>query len=214
MYDFLLQQGFQAEQLLCCLRIEDKNQYFDEEIITFGDEEVFVDVGVFDATTSLLFSKKCNYKSIYLFEPNAEFYQVSLENLETNHVRDFNMVQKGAWNEEMVLKFGGEGISFGVDRNSNSDDYMEIPVTTLDSQLGDVAVTFIKMDIEGSEYQALQGASHVIRSNKPKLAISIYHKPEDLLQIQQFIKSLVPEYRFFLRHYQTDTMETVLYAVI
>ena len=71
----------------------------------------------------------------------------------------------------------------------------------------------IKMDIEGAELDALYGAKNTIRKYKPLLAICVYHKREDMLTIPQYIKSIVPEYRFFLRAYEKTATELVLYAV-
>ncbi|MFH1618985.1 MAG: FkbM family methyltransferase [bacterium] len=70
------------------------------------------------------------------------------------------------------------------------------------------------MDIEGAELDALKGAAETIKKNRPKLAICIYHKPSDLFEIPLFIKSLVPEYRFYLRQHQPISCDLVLYAVI
>ena len=60
-------------------------------------------------------------------------------------------------------------------------------------------VTFIKMDVEGAECEALRGAERQIRANKPKLAISLYHKTTDLLEIPKIIRSYIPEYKFYIR---------------
>lgn len=75
-------------------------------------------------------------------------------------------------------------------------------------------VTFIKMDIEGSEIPALNGAKNIILRDKPKLAICIYHKPDDLWKIPLMLKDWVPEYRMHLRHYGRRYYGTVLYAYI
>lgn len=76
-------------------------------------------------------------------------------------------------------------------------------------------VTTIKMDIEGSELEALKGARETIRRDKPKLAICIYHKTEDLWEIPLYIKSLIPEYRFYIRHHGPSGLyDSVLYAVM
>ena len=84
---------------------------------------------------------------------------------------------------------------------------------TLDEVFEDKSITFIKMDVEGAEYEALRGAEQTIRTQRPKLAISIYHKPEDILDLPQLLLSYQPEYRFYLRHYCIFNNETVLYAI-
>lgn len=75
------------------------------------------------------------------------------------------------------------------------------------------APTFIKMDIEGAEKEALIGAEQIIRCHKPKLAICVYHKPEDIYVLPELINSFREDYRFYLRHYSNTIYETVLYAV-
>jgi hypothetical protein len=71
------------------------------------------------------------------------------------------------------------------------------------------------MDIEGSEIEALKGAADTIRTKKPRLAISVYHKPEDIIEIPAFLKELTPDYKFYLRHdCLVNLTETILYAVL
>lgn len=95
------------------------------------------------------------------------------------------------------------------------DGSIDIPVMPIDSAV-DAAerVTMIKMDVEGAELESLKGARETILRNKPKLAICIYHEPKDLTEIPLYIKSLVPEYKLFVRHHSNYFGETVLYAII
>ena len=76
------------------------------------------------------------------------------------------------------------------------------------------SVSLIKMDIEGREMKALAGAKTLITTYKPKLAICIYHKYEDLWEIPEYIHSLVPEYKFYIRHHGPFYTDTVLYATV
>jgi hypothetical protein len=64
------------------------------------------------------------------------------------------------------------------------------------------------------ELEALKGAEKTIRRYKPKLAICLYHRREDFIEIPLFIKELVPEYKFFMRHYSDYAYDTILYAVM
>ncbi len=73
-------------------------------------------------------------------------------------------------------------------------------------------ITFIKMDIEGAEIEALKGAEQTIQTQKPKLAICIYHRDSHLYEIPLMIKKMVPEYRFWIRHHSDTASETVVCA--
>ena len=73
--------------------------------------------------------------------------------------------------------------------------------------------TFIKMDIEGAELEALRGAQNIIKSNKPKLAICIYHSDQDMIDIIEYIHKLQPDYKIYLRHHSLYEAETVIYCI-
>ncbi len=95
----------------------------------------------------------------------------------------------------------------------NSDDTVELSCVSLDSTLLGSDVNFIKMDIEGSEIEALQGAKYLIKKNKPVLAICLYHKPDDLWEIPILINRIYNGYDMYLRVHGDMCLETVLYCI-
>ncbi|MBQ4363823.1 MAG: FkbM family methyltransferase [Oscillospiraceae bacterium] len=101
------------------------------------------------------------------------------------------------------------GSTFSDDGNGDLTD-----VKKLDDILKDEKPTLIKMDIEGAELDTLIGAENTIRKYKPKLAVCIYHKIEDIITIPKYLHSLVPEYKFRVRQHSCSMLETVLYAEI
>lgn len=183
-------------------------QYFEKGLVQFGDEEVFVDGGGFTGDTFCVFEQLCpKYKKYYLCEPDPINFQKAQENLP--HDSRLQLVNKGLYNKQATLFFQAfaSGVS-SVSANGTSS----IEVTTIDQLVKGEKPTFIKMDIEGSEYQAMLGARASIQAYKPKLAISIYHKPEDILLLPSLIKSFDPSYRLYLRHYSNSYTETICYA--
>lgn len=68
------------------------------------------------------------------------------------------------------------------------------------------------MDIEGAELNALKGGEKLIRKYKPKLAICVYHKPEDIFELPQYLLQLNPDYKFWIRKYGQFYTDMVLYA--
>lgn len=185
-------------------------QYFDPGILRPCGNEIFVDGGSLDGGDSLKFMNWCKgkYQAVYAFEPDGENYQKLSRFAEC--YQKMQVFREGLWSGEKVLRF-----SSGQTANSRVSDSGDtvVPVTSLDSRLGGEPVTFIKMDIEGSETEALSGAVGIIREYKPKLAICVYHKPEDILDIPLKILELCPDYKLYLRHYSYVDTETVLYAV-
>ena len=108
---------------------------------------------------------------------------------------------------------GVQTCALPISSSTNTNDSKNrVSITTIDEEVKD-NVTFIKMDIEGMELEALKGAEETIRRCKPKLAICAYHKKEDLIEIPQYIKSIRPDYKLYLRAHEPTLSELVLYAI-
>ncbi len=186
-----------------------KTEYFDE-VLKFDEKEVFVDAGCCDCANSLDFIKRCpSYEKIYAFEPDKASYEVCTEVIHREKLRDYTLYNCGLWNKKDTASFGGSGCP-----HIDSDGEQTINLESLDELIGKNKVTFIKMDIEGAELKALIGAKEVIKNNKPKLAICVYHKPDDIWEIPLYIHELVPEYKMYMHHYSAKGCSTILYATI
>lgn len=185
-----------------------QEEYFDGKVI-LTDEEVFVDCGGFDGDTALKFIDRTNgrYKKIIIFEP-----EISKENLIRERMKDYkyDFYPYGVWSHETVLRFDASGdLASHVSETGNA----EVKARALDETVFEDAPTYIKMDIEGSEAEALRGCRKIIQKYKPKLAICIYHKPEDLFEIPILIKEMCREYKIVIRQYADSIFETVCYAI-
>ena len=193
----------------------DFNQYFPEGIIKLSDHEVFVDAGAYNGDTILKFLKQANghYKRIYAFEPDTDSFELLCNTIKNQNLNNVELVKKGAWKDNQTIKFNMDSDMGSRSAISEQGDFF-IEVDSIDNIVEKNEATFIKMDIEGAELTALYGAEQTIIKSKPKLAICVYHKPEDLLVIPQYLNRIVPEYKFFLRHHLFITHELVLYAVI
>ncbi|ONI42722.1 hypothetical protein AN639_12065 [Candidatus Epulonipiscium fishelsonii] len=203
--------GFNKDKIfMLCPHSE--NQYFDS-IVKLSSNEIFVDLGAFDGGTSIEFAKRTDYtyKQIYIFEPDPLNYEKTLRNINNSNLKNVQIFKIGGWSKKDTLNFSPAHFASRI-----SDDGSNIiEVNSLDNVLGDEPVTFIKMDIEGAELEALIGAEEIIKKYKPHLAISLYHKPEDIFEIPLYIKNLVPEYKLYLRNYMLRyPFETVLHAFV
>ena len=87
-----------------------------------------------------------------------------------------------------------------------------LPIKKLDNYLGGSPLTYLKADVEGFEIPLLRGAAESIRRYRPKLALSIYHRMTDLIDVPLFVQSLVPEYKMALRHHSLSQEDSVLYC--
>ncbi len=141
---------------------DDINQYFDK-IITYGENEVFVDAGVFDGNTSFQFAKRCpNYQKIYLFEPDPDSYANTIENIQDRGMQNAEIFNVGLFGAKTVMQFSRTQASVAGHRIQDTGEYA-VEVDTLDNYFihnlyGDLLPpTFIKMDIEGAELAALGG---------------------------------------------------------
>lgn len=215
-YDFLKENGIKEEHIINVGAVTGelyRQQYFDEAIMKVSENEIFVDGGCYDGSTSRLFAEWCggNYRKIYAFEPDIENYERC--KALGKQFRDIELINKGLWSKASVLRFAGDGSQGSRLVGEGAAGTVEVPVAAVDETTAGDMVTFIKLDVEGAELEALKGAQNTIRQYHPKLAVSIYHKKEDIWEIPEYILSLSVDYQFYIRHYQFSENETILYAV-
>ena len=188
-----------------------KDQYFEKDIMEFSDTEVFIDGGCYTGDTIIEFIKRVNnsFSHIYGFEPDIENYEKAKTNLAL--INNIDIFNNGLWDKEDTLPFDSKGN--GSSRIDNKG-LTTVHLISLDSFLENKHIpTFIKMDIEGAEKQAILGAKNIIEKYRPRLAVCVYHKPEDIYELTKLINDM-NQYRFKLRHYSKSNIETVLYAYI
>jgi FkbM family methyltransferase len=188
------------------------DQYYPKGIIELTDHETFVDVGAYNGDTVLDFIKRTNNKfdSIHAFELDQKNFQTMAKNIKKENITLYNF---GLSNREGMVNYSTGESQSNYTNVIHQPDSMGV-VVKLDDILDDSKATFIKMDIEGAELEALQGAKEIITEHKPKLAICTYHKPRHLWEIPFFIKSINYDYKIYFRHHSPLEYETVCYAII
>ena len=187
-----------------------KNQYFEPEIYPLTANDSFVDCGAYDGDTlkQLIEYTNGEIPEYFGFEPDSNNF-LALQEISKKSDK-LKLINKGVWNKKTILRFNSNGTSYSqVDNNGN----IKVEVTSIDKALLEEKVTFIKMDIEGSEKEALIGAQNTIIKQTPALAISVYHKFNDLYEIPFLINEFGVDYKYYLRHYAENSSETVLYAI-
>lgn len=187
-------------------------QYFD--VFTPNNNEVVIDCGAFDGQTELDFLKwgGSKIKKIYAFELDPINRKKCEQFYKDNQMQDLvTLIGKGTSNKNATIFIDSNGEGTPGSRIGNGN--IEAKVVRIDDEIKE-PISFIKMDIEGAELNSLMGAKETIKKNKPRLAICIYHKKDDIVEIPTFLLSIVPEYRFHVRHYSSNQWETVLFASV
>lgn len=160
--------------------------------------DILFDGGAFDGGTGKMFKDMgCE---VYSFELDKKNYENARRVADENGFVLENM-GLGKKEEEVSYVVNNAG-SWIDDRGNANSKIIDIDTYVARKQLPQV--DFIKFDIEGSELDGLRGAEKTIREYKPKLAISIYHKPEDMYTLIRYIKTIRPDYEIAFRHHKCD----------
>jgi FkbM family methyltransferase len=192
--------------------LRSRPQYFPLDLPGFAPraDDVVVDAGAYTGDTlaemlSLLPDQRV--ERYVAFEPDSR-NAARIRDLAAERGWGFvDVVERGAWRTSGELRFDAKGDS----RSLVSDAGLQtIAVDTIDSR--QLAPTFIKMDIEGAEVPALEGASETIRRHAPRLAVAVYHSLDDLLRVPRLLRELRPDYQIDLRAHSDYSEELVLYA--
>lgn len=196
------------------------NQYFCKDIVKLSKKELILDVGASHGDTLKEIKEITNgqFEHIYCLEPDKECFKKLNTTKDELGLCNVSTLNKGAWDITTKLSFlsdQGQGSSKVVEtqeKTSYEESLYTIETVSLDEIIKE-PVSFIKMDIEGAELNALKGSKNIIKKYKPKLAICVYHKKEDFIEIFKYIKNLSPDYKIYLRHHQPSGTDTVMYAI-
>lgn len=188
-------------------------QYFPKDVPLSKGLKKFINCGSFDGdTVRQLVDLHGPISTLACFEPdNSNFNKLTKYLYEnSNSIADQIIAFPcGVYNVNTQLRF-----SAGNMVNSSITDTGEsvIQCVSIDEALPNFFPTYINMDIEGSELDAIQGAILTIKKYKPDLGICVYHKPDHLWNTILVLHEFVGTYKFYLRNYTGYPAETVLYC--
>lgn len=189
-------------------------QYFSKNYYESSNlnQGAYIDVGAFNGDTILYYIKYFGQQNrkILAFEPDENNFKQLSEVVKSSNLKNIELFKAavGACSGKISFSQNGNMGSHIVDKDNSSD---LVDVFSLSDFIKEKP-SFIKMDIEGAELDALKGAEDLIKLFRPNLAICLYHKPFDLFQIPAYLHRLVPEYKFKLRQHKRAFSELVLYA--
>lgn len=190
--------------------------YFSTGLFDLSSEEVFVDCGAFDGDTirDYLAKLRTSFRRIIAFEPDPKSFA---------RLQDYVLALQDDIRKKIVLYNSCVGRTHGTVRFHSAgfwscvrdDGSLDVDSVALDQLLADTGATYIKMDVEGAELDALVGGRNTIHENHPILGICAYHRQDHLWRLPLLIKSIISgRYHFFLRHYgQFGFGDTISYAV-
>ena len=167
-----------------------------ENILKFSTDEIYLDLGAYRGDTVEEFlSYSDGYKEIIAVEPDRRTFKKLTDYLES--VPNSTAYQKAVYSEKKTLVFSSK-----AGRQSTiSDKGEEIETLTVDELSADRVITYIKMDVEGAEKEAIEGAVNTLKNQKPKLNIALYHRSGDIFELPLLIAKINPDYKFRLRRH-------------
>jgi FkbM family methyltransferase len=185
------------------------DQFYGNSFVDLRPDEVLIEGGAYDGDSIRHFLARSGgrYGEIIAFEPDQDNFR-RLEDY-TRSLPHVRAVCKGLSDVNGVQRFAtGEGMASHLD----ADGAGEVTVCRLDDEV-DAPVTFLKLDIEGAEVGALAGARETIARYQPKIAVAVYHRPDDILTIPKILEALDRPQRLYLRHHSGFHYDTTLFAI-
>ncbi len=183
--------------------------YFPDDLYKANGPVTYIDGGAFDGDSVGWFFERWgkNVEKVFAFEPDPNTFQALVKNFK--HEARLTPINKGVYSRDTTLKFKADG-----SRGALFDEFgdQSIHVTSIDAVLGGDRADYIKLNIEGSEVDAIWGAESTIRKYRPSMAISAYHHPCDLWRVLDLLSYMEPGYEFYLRQQDGGIIETVLYT--
>uniref|UniRef100_A0A832EA57 FkbM family methyltransferase n=1 Tax=Desulfacinum infernum TaxID=35837 RepID=A0A832EA57_9BACT len=200
------------------IRVSNYPEYF-HPCVQPKPGDIIIDGGVSEEISAQIkFSHAVGEKgTIYGFDPDpVGFSNATVKIREKCSHENYRMIPLGLWKHKDTLYFELLGLGTHV-TNGHTNNAVKCDVVSIDDFVIRNRITrvdFIKLDVEGSEREAIEGAITTILRNRPKLAVCLYHKPDDLFALPKLIYSICRDYIFYIGHHHASLHETVLYASV
>lgn len=192
-------------------KAEKEKSFVYDRVLKISDNEVFVDLGAYDGDTIREFVTACRgkYKKIFAFEADEKNFRKLLAN--TDEMENVSVYNLAAWDKKETLLFEKRK---GRNSKLSSIGNVEVLADSVDNVISD-EITVLKMDIEGSEEKALDGARELIVKYKPRVYVCAYHRNSDMFLLPLKINSFCKDYRFYFYHHRyIPAWESNFYGVI
>lgn len=188
------------------------------DLLNIGTEETLVDLGAYDGDTLVEFlnGTSMQFTKLYAMEPDSKNYRKLKRRLYMIGSALLEAYNVGAWDEDTSMMFN---MRSGRSSTANSSTkraarFREVKMMKTDTMLRGEPATYIKIDVEGAEENALRGAKETIAKFRPKLNVALYHRNEDMFKLPLLISELNKKYKFYMRHHPyIPDWDTNLYCV-
>lgn len=163
-----------------------------------SESEIFIDGGAYrgDSIDELLSYTNGKFSHIIAFEPDKRsFKQLNkkygcLKNVELKNAAILSR------DTQVTIE---DNLGRGTRLNANKNGGKKISAMAIDSL--SLEPTYIKLDLEGEELSAIEGAKNTIANFHPKLNIALYHRAEDFFKLPLYVHSLDSKYRLYIRQH-------------
>lgn len=198
-------------------------------LLEIGTEETYVDLGAYDGDTLVEFLNETSmqFKKLYGMEPDSRSYRKMKRRLYMIGSAIMELYNCGAWDEDTTVTFSiarGRGSTAIVPEKADENAptgrrhgtarLREIRMMKTDTMLRGDAATYIKIDTEGAEMNALRGAEKTITEFRPKLNVALYHRNEDMFALPLLINKMNKKYKLYMRHHPyIPDWDTNLYCI-
>ncbi len=197
-----------VEYLFKC---EKQKEEIYSEYLQLGKDEIFMDLGAYDGDTVREFLQATDgeYEKIIAVEADEKNYKKLTD--KTAEVKNITTYNLAVWNKKETLFFEKKK---GRNSKLSSSGKVEVQADSVDDILGGEKITVLKMDIEGSEEKALDGARNTIARYRPKLYVCAYHRNSDMFRLPLKINELCADYKiYFCHHPYIPAWESNFYCI-
>ena len=184
--------------------------FYPEDLFSLGTSEIYIDAGAYTGDTIELFVERTNgcFKRVIGFEPDTKNYAEFSKRFADE--QRIEAKPQGLFKDQRVLRFGADaGRASGLSETGGT----EVPVTSIDIELAGDPATFIKLNIEGAELDALEGARGTIENWHPRLCVSGYHLASHLWEVPAKFCELSNSYEIYLRQHDGGVIESTYYGL-